>query len=143
MALAEFHEVVAVDKEAMWGAVIGYDAYPSFVEGCSSVKVERSSPTKCRVFYAVEMMGQQMTYTLDHEEFPKEGKVRWHLVDSNFFKKNDGEWELITKSAGKTDVRYTLDVEFKVPVPSFILNRLVKGSLPAMVKGFAAQANKK
>ena len=143
MAQAEFHEEVAVDKDAMWTAVTDYQAYPDFVDGCKSVKVERTSPSRCRVYYVIEMMGKEANYTLDHEEFKDKGVVRWTLVESNFFKKNDGEWELKTTGVNKTDVRYSLDVDFVVPVPSFILNRLVKGSLPAMVKGFAKQSLKK
>jgi len=41
---------------------------------------------------------------------------------------------------GKTDVLYELEIEMNFPVPGLIMNRLVKGSLPSMVKGFVKQA---
>lgn len=136
MAQAEFHEVLNVDKDKLFNVIVRYEDYPQFVEGCSAVKVERKGPGKARVTYNVSMM-KDVTYTLDLTEDPAAGTVRWSLVDSDVFKKNDGLWELKPAGAGKTDVRYSLDVDFKIPVPGFILGRLVKGNLPSMVKSFA------
>ena len=55
-------------------------------------------------------------------------------------KKNSGRWELKSAGPGKTEVRYEVEVEFNFPVPSLILNRVVKGTLPSMVKGFVERA---
>lgn len=144
MAQTEFHDVLSVDKEKLLSVITRYEDYPQFVEGCTAVKVERpsegKSEGKIRVEYQVNVMSQNVTYTLDHWEDRKTGKVEWALVESNFFKKNNGSWEVKSVGTGKSDVTYALDVEFKVPVPGFILNRLVKGSLPGMVKSFEKQA---
>jgi ribosome-associated toxin RatA of RatAB toxin-antitoxin module len=141
MAQAEFHEVLNVSKDKLWDAIVRYEDYPKFVEGCRGVKVERKGTGQARASYDVSMM-KDVKYTLDHREDKDKGVIEWSLVDSDFFKKNDGRWELKDAGAGKTDVRYTLEVEFKVPVPGFILNGLVKKSLPGMVKSFEKQAKK-
>jgi ribosome-associated toxin RatA of RatAB toxin-antitoxin module len=141
MAHAEIHEVIAVDKDKFYETVVRYEEYPKFVEGCTQVKVERKGPGKARVSYKVSLM-KDVNYTLDHEEDPANGVVRWTLVDSDFFKKNTGCWEIKPAGAGKSDVRYDLEVEFKIPVPGFVLNRLVKGSLPGMLRNFEKQALK-
>ena len=141
MAHAEHREVLSIDKDKFFDTVVRYEDYPKFVEGCTSVKVERKGPGKARVTYYVSMM-KDIMYTLDHEEDKATGVVRWTLVDSDFFKANSGRWEIKSVSGGKIDVLYDLSVEFKIPVPGFILNRLVKGNLPGMVKSFAKQAQK-
>ena len=41
-----------------------------------------------------------------------------------------------------TDLRYVIEIEFKIPVPGLILNRLIKSSLPSMVRSFESQARK-
>ena len=142
MANAEIHEVLSVDSEKLLSVVSDYEKYPQFVDGCTSVRVERKSPECVRAYYQVSVMSQDVTYVLDHKEDLKSGKIEWSLVESNFFKKNNGKWEVKAAGSGKCDVVYTLDVEFKVPVPGFILNRLVKGSLPGMVKSFETRAKK-
>ena len=142
MAQTEFREVLSVDKDKLLSVITRYEEYPGFVEGCTSVEVNRSEG-KVRVSYHVNIMSQDVKYTLDHFEDPTSGKVEWQLVESNFFKKNNGRWEVKPAGSGKSDVLYALDVEFKVPVPGFILNRLVKGSLPGMVRSFEKQAKKK
>lgn len=140
MAQTEYRDVLAVDKEKLFAVIVQYNDYPKFVEGCTFAHAEPRSDGSVRVSYRVSMMSQEITYTLDHRADPETGKIEWNLVESNFFKKNKGHWELKSLGKGKSDVVYTLDVEFKVPVPGFILNRLVKGSLPGMVKNFEKQA---
>lgn len=140
MAQAEIKEVLAVDKDKLFDVVTKYEEYPKFVEGCTEVTVERKGPGKARVTYKASVMGQDVTYTLDHTEDREAGTVVWTLVDGNIMKKNEGRWEIKSAAAGKSDIKYALEVEFKIPVPGFILNRLVKGQLPSMVKSFEKKA---
>ena len=141
MASAEIQDVLPVDKDKFFTAITRYEDYPQFLDGCTKTQVERKGPGQARVTYHVTMM-KDVVYTLDIREDQAAGVVEWTLVDSDTFKKNSGRWELKTVGPGKTNVKYALDVEFKIPVPGFILNRLVKGSLPAMIKSFEKQALK-
>ena len=143
MAAAEFRDTLTVGKDRLLEAITRHEDYPKFVEGCKSVDVSRGADGKVRVVYHVEVMSQDVTYVLDHVENQAAGTVEWELVESNFFKKNKGRWVVRPEGpegSDQSDVLYALEVEFKIPVPSFILNRLVKGSLPAMVKSFEKQA---
>lgn len=142
MAKAEFHEVLNIGKDKLLAAITAYENYPQFVEGCTAVQVEQRGNGTAKVRYQVHVMSQEVNYTLDHQEHLAQGRVEWSLVDSNFFRKNSGHWEIKDAGPGKSDVLYALEVEFKVPVPGFILNRLVKGSLPGMVRNFEEQAKK-
>ena len=139
MASAEFNEVIEVDKDKLFTVITKYEEYPQFVDGVTSVHVERKGPGHARVKYHVSMM-KDVQYTLDLHEDSATGVVHWTLVESDFFKKNDGRWEIKHSAPGKTHVKYILDVEFKIPVPGLILNRLVKGSLPSMVKSLQKRA---
>ena len=142
MASTEYRDTLAVEPAKLVSVITRYEDYPEFVEGCTSVEVQERTQEKTRVEYRVNVMSQDVVYTLDHFEDPVTGKIEWNLVDSNFFKKNSGSWEIKANGKGKSEVLYSLDVEFKIPVPGFILNRLVKGSLPGMVKSFEKQAKK-
>jgi ribosome-associated toxin RatA of RatAB toxin-antitoxin module len=141
MASAEFHEIIAVDKDKFFQAVLRYEDYPQFVEGCTQVKVERKGPGQARVTYHVSMM-KDVVYTLDHREDSAAGVLEWSLVESDTFRKNSGRWVMKSAGPGKTDVLYEIEVDFKIPVPGFILNRIVKGSLPAMIESFRKRASK-
>ncbi|MGZ3688208.1 MAG: type II toxin-antitoxin system RatA family toxin [Bdellovibrionota bacterium] len=140
MAKAEFQDVFPVDKDKLFAVITRYEDYPKFVEGVQSVKVEKAA-SGARVSYKVSMM-KDISYTLDHVEDAPSGRVEWTLVDSDSFKSNSGIWELRSVGPGKTDVKYQLEVEFKIPIPGFVLNRLVKSQLPSMVKSFVERATK-
>lgn len=140
MAQAEFHEVLKVNKDQLFDVIVKYEDYPDFVDGCALVKVERKAPGKARASYKVSMM-KDVNYTLDHTEDREKGIVSWTLIEGDLIKKNNGRWELKSAGPGKTDIKYTVEIEFSIPVPGLILNRLVKSSLPSMVKGFVERAN--
>lgn len=139
MAQADYQETLSVDRRKLFEAITRYEDYPQFVDGVKKVEVERKGPGKARVRYFVSMM-KDIDYTLDHEEDPEKGVVTWKLVTSDFMAKNEGRWTLTEPSPGKTAVGYAIDIDFNFPVPGFILSKLVKGSLPSMVKGFAKRA---
>lgn len=139
MAQAEIRETLAVDRERLFAAIVKYEDYPQFVDGCTAVKVERQGPGRARVTYEVSLI-KEVSYTLDHHEDAEKGIVEWKLVSSDFMKANSGRWELKAAGAGKTEAHYAVEIEFKIPVPGLILNRLVKGSLPAMIRSFEKRA---
>lgn len=142
MAQAELHEVFSVDAKKLFEVITRYEDYPQFVTGCTGVKVERKGPGKARADYNVSMI-KDLSYTLDHTENAEKGVVEWKMVKSDFMTANQGRWVLTPKGAGKTDVRYEVEVDFNFPVPGLILNRVVKGSLKPMVQSFVDRANGK
>lgn len=139
MAQAEHVEVLSVGRDALFAAITRYEDYPEFVDGVTKVEVERKAAGATRAKYHFSMF-KDFTYTLDHSEDPASGRVQWTLVESDLFNKNVGSWQLEALGEKQTRVRYSLDVEFKVPVPGFILKKLVKGNLPSMIKGFEKRA---
>lgn len=141
MAQAELKEVLAVDADKLFDVITRYEEYPKFVDGINSIQVERKGPGHARVIYQISMM-KDFSYCLDLREDRKNGRVEWTLVESDLFKKNNGLWEIKSLGEGKTEALYKLEVEFNIPVPGLILNRLVKGNLPSMMKSFEKQAKK-
>lgn len=141
MASAEIHETLNVDKDKLYQVITAYERYPEFVEGCQTAKVDSKTGSVAKVTYGLNLV-KDISYTLEHQEDAAAGKVTWKLLSSDFLKVNTGGWELKSLGAGKTDVKYQLEVEFKIPVPGFILNRLIKSSLPTMLKNFEKQAKK-
>ena len=142
MAQAEIQETLSIDKDRLFGAIVGFEDYPQFVDGCKRVKVDRKADGKTIVTYFVSMM-KDIDYTLEHTEDQAKGKVTWKLISSDFLKKNVGHWEIKEAGPGKCSVKYVIDIEFNFPVPGFILGKLVKGTLPSMLKSFEKQAKKK
>lgn len=138
MANAEHKDTLNCDRDALYKVITDYENYPKFVEGAQSVTVSRDGG-KIVATYHVSVM-KDIHYRLEHTEDAAQGIVTWKLIDSDTFKKNEGRWEVKSAGPGKTEARFTTEVEFKIPVPGFILNQIVKGSLPSMVKAFEKRA---
>lgn len=139
MASAQIEDTIPVGKERFFEVVTRYEDYPQFVDSVTRVSVERKGPGQARVTYHVSLM-KDVTYVLDLKEDIEKGRVSWTLVESDVFKKNEGGWDITPNGEGAVKVRYFLDVEFKIPVPGFILKKLVSGNLPSMLKSFKERA---
>ena len=141
MAQASITEKLNVSKEKLIQTVLNFEAYPQFVEGCKRVAVNRKSESEAQVEYFINMM-KEISYTLEHKSDIAEGVLNWKMVSSDFLKKNQGSWKIKETGPRSCEVTYELEIDFNFPVPGFILNRLVKGNLPSMLRNFEAQAKK-
>ena len=61
--------------------------------------------------------------------------VTWTLVESSFQSEQVGTYTVTPTGAG-THVRLDLELDVKVPLPGFILKRVLKGALDTGSKGF-------
>lgn len=126
----------------LYTAITDYASYPQFVTGMKDARVEEG-PQGRKVHFDLELM-KRLQYSVLIEskldEAAGTARVWWKLDRSEFFKANNGSWELKALGPSKTEVTYKLDLDFAFPVPGFILKNLVKGSLPSAIRDFGERA---
>ena len=91
------------------------------------------------VEFHINMM-KAVKYSLKLEEINAPYEVKWTLVDSDFFKKNDGGWKLEKVDENTTEATYFIDCDFKMLIPSMIVNSVVRAQLPKMLHSFKERA---
>lgn len=142
MAGAKHTTVFEVDLDTFWDVITDYEGYPDFVEGLESCKITKRQKNAVFADYVVNMFGKKVKYTLKHTEDPKK-YLEWEMVEGEFFKHNNGSWDLAEKGKGAIEATYTVDVGFPLLVPKAIVNTLTGTQLPSMMKAFADRAQKK
>jgi coenzyme Q-binding protein COQ10 len=140
MANATRTEVVDVDINKLYDVIVDYAKYPEFVDGVSKIKILDQSETSSKVEYEVNMI-KSFKYTIATKQ-TRPTKVSWTLESGDLFKKNDGEWKLKDLGNGKTEVTYSLEVDFKMFAPNSILSALTSKNLPLMMESFFKRAKK-
>lgn len=143
MGLEVLEDEISIDTQKFLDVIGDYAAYPQFVDGVKAIDILNPGEEPLNVRYHLNLMGKEVSYVLKHYHERDRGHVRWEMVDGDFFKRNSGSWDLSDAGGGRTKIKYSLDVEFKVPIPGFIRKRLVKGNMPGVVKSFAEQARKR
>jgi len=138
MANATRTEVVDVDINKLYATIVDYAKYPEFVDGVSGIKVLSQNETSAKVEYSLNMI-KSFKYIINTKQ-EKPTRVSWTLDSGDLFKKNDGEWKLKDLGNGKTEVTYSLDVDFKMFAPSSILSALTEKNLPVMMNSFFKRA---
>lgn len=141
MAKASITEKVNVPLEHFFKTICAYEHYPQFVTGCSRVEINRKTDSLVHVTYFVSLM-KDISYVLEQNEDSVNGTMTWSLLSSDALKSNKGKWTLKSLAPSLTEVTYEIDIEFKIPVPGFILSGLIKSSLPSMLKNFSEFAKK-
>lgn len=145
MALAELTEVVDLPIKSLFAAITDYQNYPQFVLGMKSVSVIGNGQNKV-VEFDLEMM-KRFQYSVNmresFDEASGQAEISWSIKEPGLFKVNNGKWKLKSLGSEKTEVTYSLEVEFSFGVPGFILNGLVKKNLPANIKSFSQWAKNK
>jgi ribosome-associated toxin RatA of RatAB toxin-antitoxin module len=141
MATATRTEIVDVDINKLYDVIVDYSKYADFVDGVSSTKVISQTETSAKVEYSVNMI-KSFKYTLATTQV-RPTKVSWVLDSGDLFKKNDGQWLLKDLGGGKTEVTYSLEVDFKMFAPNSILTALTQKNLPVMMESFFKRAKSK
>lgn len=124
---------------AVYQAITDFEAYPKFLGEVVSAKIQPgATKAVARVLFEIEVV-KRFAYTLEFRM--KEGEeVAWKLVESNFFKTNEGAWRLKDAGGKLTDVKYELNVDFGFMVPGWITKKLTETSLPKMFDSYESRA---
>lgn len=138
MAQATRTEVVDVDINKLYSVIVDYAKYPEFVDGVSGIKVISQNDTSAKVEYSLNLI-KSFKYIIN-TQMSKPVSVKWTLDSGDLFKKNDGEWILKDLGNGKTEVTYSLNVDFKMFAPNAILSALTEKNLPVMMQSFFKRA---
>lgn len=137
MAQVVRDQKILVSRHSLYRAITEFEKYPTFLPEVVSAK-STVDKNLTRVQFELEVV-KRFQYVLEFQLVPEE-RVSWKLVESNFFKKNDGQWLLKEIGPTETQVHYELEVDFGFMVPGFISRKLTEVSLPGMFDNFQKQA---
>lgn len=138
MPSASRTETFEVDLDAFFETIVDYKAYPEFADNVVKTQILKNRDDGARVKFFIHLI-RDFNYTLDlFHEYPK--RVHWNLVRGDLFGRMDGSWVLERQGKRKLKVTYTVDIEAKLLVPSFILNRLISFNLPRVMTNFYERA---
>jgi coenzyme Q-binding protein COQ10 len=138
MATASRKEIVDIEINKLFDTIIDYNKYPDFVDGVSAIKVLSQNETSAKVEYSLNVI-KSFKYIIN-TKMQKPTSVTWTLDSGDLFKKNNGEWKLKDLGNGKTEVTYSLDIDFKLFAPAAILSALTEKNLPVMMQSFFNKA---
>jgi ribosome-associated toxin RatA of RatAB toxin-antitoxin module len=121
--------------EQVLDAIAAVEDLPERSGSHQSAEVESRHPDgrPSRVRAKVSAAGMSDEEVTDYT-WDEPGTVSWTLVSSSFQSKQNGTYTL-TPSGSGTHVTLDLEVDVKVPLPGFLLKRILKGALETGTKG--------
>ena len=130
MAVAKKSIEIDASREAVFAVIADYENYPDLVPDLETAEVNSRSDGVVEASFSVNLI-KRFSYTLRLEENAPE-TLRWSQVRGPF-KQNDGSWTLQELGPGRTRADYEIELRVSGFVPRAISDRLVEGSLPALL----------
>lgn len=140
MASAERTEVFDVERERVFKVLSNLETYPDFMTGVENVEVLETNGNEIKARYDLNVI-KKFSYVMNHT-IEEPGRISWKFVEGDLIKRSEGSWELNDLGDGKTEVKYSIDIDFKVMVPGMISKKLVSSNLPSMMKAVQEKAKK-
>lgn len=146
MAAAERKEILDESVEKLYSVITDFASYPKFVTGMKDAKLIEETASHKIFYFDIEMI-KRVNYKIKivSQISPDKTKaeVDWTLVESQFFKGNNGSWRLKSLGDKKTEATYKLELDFNFPVPGFVLKGMIASNLPNAMKEFLNEAKKR
>jgi len=143
---------VAVQKvkappSVVWAAVMDFDRYPEMVDDVCATEVYEREGATTKVAVSVGVSVVRLTTCLHHVHAPAHQQLTWSLDSDkpSQFKSNDGFWLVHADPADGAScvVYYSIAVELKAWVPSWVNAFVAKQGLPRAVAWLKREAERR
>lgn len=128
--------VIDADPSTIYDVIADLEAYPDWAEDVIRTEVvqryEDGLPEI--VAFAVDARIATVNYVLQYQHDPPR-RVRWRLVEGEMLAQLDGSYRLVAAPDGTTTVRYALEADLAMPLPSFIQRRAARVILETGLTG--------
>ena len=128
--------LVAAPIESVFAVIADVEHYPEWAPDVSTVEVldhdEANRPRDVK--FSADFSGRTTTYTLRYDWSQAPAAVSWTQQSGDVTSRVDGSYELNAKGDG-TEVRYSLSVDLKVPLPGFVKRRAESRIIGTALRG--------
>ena len=140
-------QIVHATEHEVWRAILDFENYPRMVpDVCRSDVYDRSGgDIKVAVTVGYGVVG--LTTSLHHKHDQAKGQLTWTLdagmAHSSSFKTNEGFWVVRPNSSASCIVYYSIAVELKGWVPSWVNSFVASQGLPRAVAWLKTEAERR
>lgn len=128
--------VIDAAPSAIYEVIADLEAYPEWADDVLRTEVvERYEDGLPEIVaFAVDARIATVHYVLQYQHEPPR-RVRWRLVEGEMLAQLDGSYRLVAAPDGTTTVRYALEADLAMPLPSFIQRRAARVILETGLAG--------
>lgn len=132
---------IAAPPAVVMDVIADLASYPEWSDGIASVEVlsvyeEDDRPADAR--FVLDSGVIKDTYELEYD-WDGDASVAWKLTTAQMMTKLDGRYDLSANGDGTTDVRYTLEVDVKMPMIGMLKRKAEKTIVDTALKGLKAR----
>lgn len=132
--------VIDAAPDDVYAVIADLEAYPEWADDVVHTEVVERTDDGLPHVVAFEVDARIATvhYVLQYQHDPPH-RVRWRLVEGEMLSQLDGSYRLAPAPDGTTTVRYALEADLAMPLPSFIQRRAARVILETGLAGLRAR----
>ncbi|HUC05102.1 MAG TPA: SRPBCC family protein [Acidimicrobiales bacterium] len=126
VAVATEHMWVSASPERCYAVAADLGRYPEWAADIKEVVINDTDDhgRPHSVGYRAAAFGRSTNYTLEYDFSEAPRVISWKLTKGDITTKLDGSYVFDAGEDGGTEVTYHLEIELRVPIPSFIKMRV-------------------
>lgn len=127
--------IVRSPLDRVYDVISDFAAYPEWQDEINDVEILETDGQGRgkRVRFAIDAKVIRANFVLVYSY--ADVAMRWHLVEGDQLRRNDGVYELSDRGDGTTEVLYELEIEPSVALPGIIKRRIAKRIVDSALKG--------
>lgn len=142
MPHVEKSRIVPLAYERVWQAVTDVESFSTFMSSVDSITVLEKGPNYSREKWVARLRGAPFRWEEEDRHYPEEGRIAYRQTEGDL-KRFEGEWRL-ARVEGGTQVTFTCDFDFGIPMISTLLNPvaglLIGENIDSMLDGIVRAA---
>jgi ribosome-associated toxin RatA of RatAB toxin-antitoxin module len=127
--------VVQASPEAVLDVVADFEAYPEWQPEFREVEIldtdENGWATRVRFVVDAKVLQARIVLAYSYGE----AEMRWHLVEGDGVRRNDGAYLMEDLGDGTTRVTYEVEIEPSVPMPGMLRRKAAKRIAEGALRG--------
>ncbi|MBI4617368.1 MAG: SRPBCC family protein [Planctomycetes bacterium] len=131
--------LVAAPPDRVWQAITDYENYPEFMPDTVACTVVKHEGLEFQLHQEIEVAWRRVRYDLLVTHREDRLGTSWHKVSGDL-DVNDGSWSIVQVEPEKCLAIYRLRVMPNFWIPQSIADRLIRRSLPGVVRAVKKRA---
>lgn len=143
---AQASGVIPYAAADLWPLLVDFESRPDYLPGAHEIRILKVAGNRVWLAERLKILFVSIAYRVINTLDPRSGAVSWVLDDTaeNDIAATVGSWQLVPVVGGRhTLVRYSNVLDTGQPVPGAIERVLLQRTLPQMISGLRAEAQRR
>lgn len=138
--------ILARPCERVWQVLTDFESWPAFLPNMRQLRILERDESRVRLRNQLRFFGLDFSHSVVYTLAPAQGRIGWETDPraDNDIERIEGSWQLTPLAGGERClVEYAVRVDLGRLIPGFVEERLVRVSLPDVIRNLRDEVERR